>query len=59
MHSPPPPTLQVNSRRQTSHRSLVDSLLVPTPPPPLAPIVEPDLPIAIRKDIRSTHIILL
>jgi len=55
---PPPPTLQVYSRRQTSHRPSANSLL-PTPHPPPAPTVEPltvelDLPIAIRKGICST-----
>ena len=59
-NSPPPPTLQVYSRRQPSHRPSADSILVPTPHPPPAPIVEPptvepDLPIAIRKGIRSTR----
>jgi len=39
--SPPPPTLQVYSRRQTSHRPSDDFLLVPTPYPPPAPTVEP------------------
>ena len=58
--SPPPPTLQVYSRRQTSHRPSANSILVPTPHPPPAPTVEPptvelDLPIAIRKGIRSTR----
>ena len=57
--SPPPPTLQVYSRHQTPHRSSTDSLLVPTPHPPSAltvepPAVEPNLPISIRKGIRST-----
>ena len=47
------------SRCQTSHRPSFDSILVPTPHPPPAPIVElptiePDLLIAIRKGIRST-----
>jgi len=61
--SPPPPTLQVYSRRQTSHRSSVDSIPVPTPHPPPAPTVEPDLPIAILKGnvllVIPLHIILL
>jgi len=62
--SPPPPTLQTYNCRQTSHRPSADSILVPTPHPPLAPTVEPstvepptiepDLPIDIRKGIRST-----
>ena len=32
--SPPPPTLQVYSRCQLSHRPPTDSILVPTPHPP-------------------------
>ena len=52
--------LNLYSCRQTSHRPSADSLLMPTPHPPLAPTiepptVEPDLPIAIRKGIRSTR----
>jgi len=53
--SPLPPTLQVYSRCQTSHRPSVDFILVPTPHPPPAPTVEPDFPIAIRKGIHSTR----
>ena len=58
--SPPPPTLQVYSCHQTSHRLSDESLLVPTPPPHPAPTVEPpihepDLPIVIRKGICSTR----
>lgn len=48
--SPPPSPLQLYSR-QTSHCSPDDSFLVPTPPPPLTLIVEPDIPIVIRKGI--------
>ena len=43
--SPPSQPLQIYSHRQTSHCPLDDCLLVPTPPPAPAPIVEPDLPI--------------
>ena len=53
--SPPPPTLQVYSRHQTSHRLSSDSLLVLTPHPPPTPTVEPDLPFAIHKGLRFTH----
>jgi len=53
--SPLPPTLQVYSRRQTSHCPSADSILVATPHLPPAPTVEPDLPFAIRKRIRSTR----
>jgi len=43
-----------------SHRPSADSILVPTPHPPPTPTVEPltikpDLPIVIRKGIRSTR----
>ena len=66
--SPPPPTLQVYSRRQRSHRPSADSIPVPTPHPPPTPIVEPptvepDLPIVIVKVyvllVIPLHIILL
>jgi len=50
--SPPSPPLKVYSR--CSHRPPSDSPLVPNLPPSPAPTVEPDLPIAIRKGIRST-----
>ena len=53
--SAPPPTFHVYSRRQTSHCSSDDSLLVPTPPSPPALTIEHDLPIFIRKGIRSTR----
>ena len=53
--SPPPPILQVYSRRQMFHCPTDDSLLVATPRPLPAPKVEPDLPIAICKGIHSTH----
>jgi len=53
--SPPSPPLKVYSRRQTSQRPPSDSPLVPHIPPPPAPTVEPDLPVAIRKGIRSTR----
>jgi len=53
--SPQPPTLQVYSRRQTSHRPSTDFIMVPTPLPLLAPTVEPGLPIVIHKGIRSTR----
>jgi len=54
--SPPLPTLQVNSYRQTSHRPSDESLLMATPHAPPTPKVELDLPIAIHKGIRSTRI---
>jgi len=53
--SPPPPPPQVYSRRQSSHRPQDDSLLVPDPLSLPAPIVEPNIPIAISKGIRSTR----
>jgi len=52
--SPLPPTLQVYSHPQMSHHPSADSILVTTPHPPPTLTVEPDLPIAIRKGIRST-----
>jgi len=51
-HSPP---LQVYNHHQTFHCPFDDSLLVSALSPPPTPIVEPALPIVIRKDIRSTH----
>jgi len=53
--SPSPPTLQVYSHRQTSHHQSNEFLLVPTPHPPPALIVELNIPIAIRKGIHSTR----
>jgi len=54
--SPPSPPLKVYSRRQTSQRLPSDSPLVPDLPPPPTPIIEPDLPVGIRKGIlRSTR----
>jgi len=53
--SPPSPPLKVYSRCQTSQRPLSDSPLVPHIPPSPAPTVEFDLPVAIRKGIRSTR----
>ena len=55
IESPPSPPLKVYSRRQTSQRLPSDSPLVPDLPPPPAPTVKPDLPIAIRKGIHSTR----
>jgi len=52
--SPPPPPLQVYSRRQSSHCPQDDSL-VSNPLSLPAPIVEPDIPIAICKCICSTR----
>jgi len=49
-----PPPLQVYSHHQTSHCPSDDLFLVPTLPHPLALIVEPDLPIVIRKSIHFT-----
>jgi len=53
--SPPSPPLRVYSRRQTSQRPPSDSPLMSDLLPPPAPTVEPDLPIVIRKGIRSTR----
>jgi len=58
--SPPPPSLQVYSRRQMSHHPSANSILVPTPHPHPTLTVEPltdelDLPISIRKGICSTR----
>jgi len=53
--SPPSPSLKVYSRRQTSQRSPSDSPLVPDLPTPPTQTVEPDLPVSIRKGIRSTR----
>ena len=53
--SPLLPPLQVYSHRQSSHRPQDDSLLVPNLPSLPAPIVEPDIPIAIRNGIRYTR----
>jgi len=55
IESPPSQLLKVYSRRQTSQRPPSDSPLVPDLPPPSAPTIEPDLPVAIRKGIRSTR----
>jgi len=55
IESPPSPPLKVYSRRQTSQSLPSDSPLVPDIPPSLAPTVEPDLSVAIRKGIRSTR----
>ena len=52
--SPPSLPLKVYSRRQTFQHPPSDSPLVLDIPPPLAPTVESDLPVAIRKGIRST-----
>jgi len=53
IESPPSPPLKVYSRHQTSPRPPRDFLLVPDLPSPPAPIVEPDLLVAVRKGIRS------
>jgi len=53
--SPPSPPLKVYSHHQTSQHLPSDSPLVPDLPPPPASTIEPDLPIVIRKGIRSTH----
>jgi len=63
-NSPPPPTLQVYSHCQTSHRPSADSILMLTPHPSPTPTVEPptiepDLPITIRKDICYTRIMII
>jgi len=55
IESPPSPPLKIYSRRQTFRRPPSDSPLVPDLPSPPALTVEPDLPIAIRKGIRSTR----
>jgi len=55
IESPPSPPLKVYSRRQTFQCPPSDSPLVLDLPSPLAPTVEPDLPVAIRKGIRSTR----
>jgi len=52
---PPSPPLKVYSRRQTSQRPPSDSPPVPDLSSPPALTVEPDLPVAIRKGIRSTR----
>jgi len=53
--SPPSPPLNVYSHRQTSQCPPSDSPLVPDLLPLPAPTVEPDLPVAICKGIRSTR----
>ena len=50
-----PPPFQVYSHHQTSHCPSDDSLLVLALPPPPAPTIEPDLPMAICKGTRSTR----
>jgi len=50
-----PPPLQVYNHHQTSHFPFDDSLLVSALPPPPAPIVKLDLPIATRKGICYTR----
>jgi len=50
-NSPPPPPLQVY---HCSHHPQDDSLLVPDPLSLPAPIVEPDIPIALHKGMHST-----
>jgi len=55
IESPPSPPLKIYSRHQTFQHPPSDSPLVPDLPSLPAPTVEPDLPVAISKSIRSTR----